>query len=114
MPKIEQKTLENTLNLAKIDVENLENGLKKLPDTPVYSYIDTYIDINDLQGLFHTIYVFLFINIMIRAPTGSLQKNMGNMGFSATRVWDKYGTFSDFSTKIGDIYGTYWTNAKSE
>ena len=54
MPKIEQKNLENTLNLAKIDVENLENGLKKLPDTPVYSYID----INDLQGLFHTIYKY--------------------------------------------------------
>ena len=34
-------------------------------------------------------------------------KNMGNMGISATRIWDKYGIFSDFSTKIWDIYGTY-------
>ena len=40
---------------------------------------------------------------MIRALTGTLQKNMGNMGFSATRIWDKYGTFSDFSTKIRDM-----------
>ena len=31
---------------------------------------------------------------------------MGNMGILATRIWDKYGTFSVFLTKIWDKYGT--------
>ena len=33
MPKIRRKNLENTLNLAKIDLENLENKLKHLVGT---------------------------------------------------------------------------------
>ena len=31
---------------------------------------------------------------------------MGNVGISAARIWDKYGTFPDFLTKIWDKYET--------
>ena len=34
-------------------------------------------------------------------------QNMGNMGISETRICEKYGIFTYFSTKIWDIYVTY-------
>ena len=35
------------------------------------------------------------------------QQNMGNMGFSKTKIWLKYGILGEFATEIWDKYGKF-------
>ena len=42
-----------------------------------------------------------------RVSTGLWQQNMGNMGFSKTKIWLKYGILGEFMTEIWDKYGTF-------